>query len=55
MATIDYLVVGAGLTGSTIARRLADAGRDVLVLDRRSHGGGNVHDTTTPSGLRIHT
>jgi flagellar motor switch/type III secretory pathway protein FliN len=32
---VDYLVVGSGLTGATIARLLADAGRDVLVLDRR--------------------
>jgi UDP-galactopyranose mutase len=55
VTTVDYLVVGAGLTGSTIARRLQDNHREVLVLDRRPHRGGNVHDTTTPSGLRIHS
>jgi UDP-galactopyranose mutase len=53
--TVDYLVVGSGLTGATIARKLADAGREVLVVDRRSHAGGNVHDFVHESGVRIHT
>ena len=53
--SVDYLVVGSGLTGSTIARRLADAGREVLVLERRTHLGGNVHDTLHASGVRVHT
>jgi len=45
--------VGAGLTGSTIARCLADAGREVLVLERRSEVGGNVRDSRHESGVRI--
>jgi UDP-galactopyranose mutase len=52
---IDYLVVGSGLTGATIARKLMDAGRDVMVVDRRPHLGGNVHDHQHASGIRIHT
>ncbi len=55
MTTVDYLVIGSGLTGSTIARCLQDRGREVLVLDRRRHRGGNVHDFSDDSGLRIHT
>ncbi len=51
----DYVVVGSGLTGAIIARELWDAGRDVLVLDRRKHIGGNVHDHIHHSGIRIHT
>lgn len=51
----DYLIVGSGLTGATIARTLHDAGKRVLVLDRRSHLGGNVHDHVHESGLRVHT
>lgn len=52
---VDYLIVGSGLTGATISRLLADAGREVLVVDRRSHWGGNVHDHAHESGIRIHT
>jgi len=52
---VDYLIVGSGLTGAVIARTLADAGRDILVVDRRNHIGGNVHDHSHPSGIRIHT
>ncbi len=53
--TYDYVIVGSGLTGAVIARQLADAGRDVIVIDRRSHSGGNVHDHRHSSGVRIHT
>lgn len=41
---IDYVVVGAGLSGSVIANRLANAGKKVLVLEKRNHIGGNVYD-----------
>jgi UDP-galactopyranose mutase len=51
----DFVIVGSGLTGATIARTLADEGCDVLVLERRSHLGGNVHDWTHESGIRVHT
>lgn len=52
---VDYLVVGAGLTGATIARILADAGREVLVVERRAHIGGMVHDYVHQSGIRVHS
>src|SRR5580692_9497765 len=51
----DFLIVGSGLTGATIARTLVDAGHEVLVLERRNHIGGNVHDHVHSSGVRIHT
>jgi len=54
MKRVDYLIVGSGLTGATIARMLHDAGREVLVIDRRQHLGGNVHDQNI-AGLRVHT
>lgn len=50
----DYVIVGSGLTGATIARRLADAGEKVVVLDRRPFVGGNVADFHHPSGICIH-
>ncbi|HZZ77584.1 MAG TPA: UDP-galactopyranose mutase [Gemmataceae bacterium] len=55
MISADYVIVGSGLTGAVIARRLVDAGREVQVLERRSYAGGNVHDHVHASGIRIHT
>ncbi|MFN6567813.1 UDP-galactopyranose mutase [Dendronalium sp. ChiSLP03b] len=52
---IDFLIVGSGLTGTTIARLLHDKGFKVLVVDRRSHLGGNVYDRLHHSGIRINT
>lgn len=52
---VDYLIVGSGLTGATIARHLVDHHQEVLVLDRRPHSGGNVHDQLHTSGIRLHT
>ncbi len=49
----DYLIVGAGLTGATLARELTDAGKRCLVVDRRSHIGGNVY-TETVDGIDVH-
>lgn len=40
---LDYLVVGAGLYGATCARLLADAGRRVMVIERRPEVGGMCH------------
>lgn len=39
----DYLVIGAGLYGAVFARKMIEAGRKVLVLEQRSHLGGNVY------------
>ncbi|MGZ8359893.1 MAG: UDP-galactopyranose mutase [Allosphingosinicella sp.] len=51
----DYLVVGAGFAGATLAERLAtqhDA--SVLMVDKRPHIGGNAYDRRDASGLLIH-
>ena len=51
----DTLVVGAGFAGSVIAERLAsDAGERVLVIDRRSHVGGNAYDEYDAAGILVH-
>lgn len=51
---MDHLIVGAGFAGATCARRLADAGRRVLVIDKRSHVGGNAFDRLDAHGVLIH-
>jgi len=51
----DYLVVGAGFAGATLAERLASqARRKVLILDRRPHVGGNAFDCYDDDGILIH-
>jgi UDP-galactopyranose mutase len=48
------VVVGAGLSGAVIAERFANQlGEQVLVLEKRSHSGGNCYDYTCPEGLLI--
>lgn len=55
MAHYDALVIGAGFAGAVTARRLAeDGGKRVLVLERRSHVGGNAYDCTDDAGVLIH-
>ena len=49
----DYLVVGAGLFGATFAYRARQAGKRVLVIDKRSHTGGNVH-CREMEGIQVH-
>jgi len=51
----DYLVVGAGFAGSTIAERLAsESGKKVLICDRRPHIGGNAFDHHDEAGILVH-
>ena len=53
--TIDAVVAGAGIWGLTVARRLADAGRKVLVLEKRPVVGGNVRcEIDGETGIEIH-
>lgn len=49
----DYLVVGAGLFGSVFAQKAREAGKSVLVIERRSHIAGNVF-TETMEGIHVH-
>jgi UDP-galactopyranose mutase len=48
------LVVGAGFSGATVARALADAGIEVRVLEKRSHPGGNAFDEHDDAGVLVH-
>lgn len=51
----DYLIVGAGFAGSVIAERLAQGlGKNVLVIDRRSHIAGNAYDHADEAGIMVH-
>ncbi len=51
----DYLIVGAGFAGSVLAERLAaGADKKVLLIDVRSHIGGNAYDHYNADGILIH-
>lgn len=53
MKWYDYLIVGSGLYGSICARELTDLGYKVLVLEKRSHIGGNVY-TENINSIDVH-
>ena len=55
MNTFDYLIVGAGFAGAVLAERLAtQAGKKVLVIDKRNHIGGNTYDYYNKEGILVH-
>jgi len=49
----DYLIVGAGLFGATVAYELNKKGKKCLVIDRRKHIGGNVYCENI-NGINVH-
>jgi UDP-galactopyranose mutase len=50
----SLLIVGAGFSGATIARYLAEKGYRVEVIDRRAHVAGNAYDFVGTLGIRQH-
>ena len=51
----DYLIVGAGFSGLTLAERIVnELGATCLVVDRRAHIGGNAADEYDDHGVLIH-
>lgn len=51
----DYLIVGAGFAGSVLAERLAnDAGKRVMIVDKRPHIAGNAYDYYNDAGILVH-
>ena len=49
----DYLIVGAGLYGAVCAHELTKKGYRCLVIDKRSHVGGNIY-TRNEYGINVH-
>jgi len=50
---LDVIIIGAGLTGLTLARLLVDNGQNVLVLEARDRVGGRIHTHTTSDGAEV--
>jgi len=55
MTRYDWLIVGAGFSGSVLAERLASQrGERVLVIDKRDHIAGNAYDHLDDAGVMVH-
>ena len=54
--TYDLIVVGSGLFGLTVAERAASQlGKNVLIVERRPHLGGNAYSEAEPeTGIEVH-
>ena len=51
----DYLIVGAGFSGLTLAERLTtQLGKSCLIVEKRNHIGGNAHDEYSEAGVLVH-
>ena len=50
----DYLIVGAGLTGSVCAYELSQKGYDVAVIEQRNHIGGNCYTKKMLRNIDVH-
>lgn len=50
----DAIIIGAGFAGAVVANRFADAGKSVLIIEKRSHIGGNAYDLLDDAGVLIH-
>jgi len=53
MTGVDVIIIGAGLTGLTLANLLMKNGQSVLVLEARDRIGGRIHTHTTTDGAEV--
>lgn len=49
----DYMIVGAGIFGATFAQKAKEKGKTSMVIDKRSHIGGNVY-TENKNNINVH-
>lgn len=49
----DIVIVGCGLSGMVVARKFADLGKKVLIIERRNHIGGNLYDRIDHNGFLV--
>ena len=47
-------IIGAGITGITLAERFASKGSKVLIIEKRNHIGGNCYDFKDKNGIIVH-
>lgn len=53
MRNADIVIIGAGISGSVLAERYANAGKKVLVIEKRNHIAGNCYDYIDDNGILV--
>ena len=53
MRNADIVIIGAGISGAVLAERYANAGRKVLVIEKRNHIAGNCYDYIDGNGILV--
>ena len=53
MNNADIIIVGAGISGCTLAERYANLGKRVFIIEKRNHIGGNCFDHENEIGIRV--
>jgi UDP-galactopyranose mutase len=53
MSRFNILIIGAGISGVTLAERYSSLGKKVLVIEKRDHIGGNCYDYYNEDGLLV--
>jgi len=51
--SVESIIIGTGFCGSVVARKLAEQGKKVLILERRNHIAGNMYDEADSSGILV--
>ena len=51
----NYLIIGSGLYGATIAQQAKKAGKSVLVIDKRPNVGGNIYTEKVEASMYTST
>ena len=54
MKKYDYIIIGAGLSGASLANLLANKDKKILIIEKRNHIGGNAYDCLDTNGVLIH-
>lgn len=54
MKEYDVIITGSGFAGSTLARKFADDGKKVLIIEKRNQIAGNMYEETLDNGVRVH-
>lgn len=53
MNNYDVVIVGAGISGATLAERYGSLGKKVLIIEKRGHIGGNCYDYYNDNGILV--